>query len=318
MFASLTFISGDGKIEREELKNVLALCAHDIGLEFENYLEQIAEAVFDKTDHTDRNTISFDDLKEVLQLRPNLINELSLINTTNSASDNSSNKQLKQQQGRPTILVTQEHNHHLSSTSTISKTNNTSFWDSLLARYSTKLPILNKLRWEYISNNLARVGFFCSLSILLLALFAARIVTYWQQCGWLMLARASGQCLNFLCSIIVLLVCRRSINHLRCKGFGQYLPLDDSVYFHKLIGWLIVFHATLHTVGHILNFNRVSGEKNIPLASLLIDTHLGIGWIGGSACLTGWILLVILLVMALAQPYARRFGKFEVIHTITW
>lgn len=57
----------------------------------------------------------------------------------------------------------------------------------------------------------------------------------------------------------------------------------------------------------------MSSVMQVPVAELLTSTHFGIGWVGGSACITGWILLVVLVTMGISSmPFVRRNGKFEV------
>ncbi|CAG2104786.1 unnamed protein product, partial [Medioppia subpectinata] len=160
-----------------------------------------------------------------------------------------------------------------------------------------------------------RVAFLLTLLLMNLVLFIWRSYEY-RAFGWLvMLARANGQCLNFTCAIIIVCVCRKSITKLRSIGFSEYLPLDHYVYYHKLIGWAVVFYSLFHTVMHVINFKVLSKVTTISWFDFLFSTHLGIGWIGGAASLTGWILLALLVAMMVpAQPFMRRSGKFEVFY----
>ncbi|XP_013785082.1 NADPH oxidase 5-like [Limulus polyphemus] len=129
------------------------------------------------------------------------------------------------------------------------------------------------------------------------------------------LARACGHCLNFTCMFVLLPVLRLSLTWLRTHGFSQYLPVDHGVYFHKLTAWFIIFYSIFHTIMHICNFARVSEGDSSLTVWLLFTTEVGIGWVGGAACLTGWILLVILFVMFVcAQKCVRQRGMFEVFH----
>lgn len=287
-------IDGNGLIQREELFKVLALCAHDIGLEMDAYLEQIVETVFSYARLNQAGSITFDGLKEVLRRRPNLINELSLA------------KKVHENAG----LHNRRHDTYRGITNYLAN-----YWELTTSSLAKWIPIFNKLRWEYISNNLVRFNFFLFIFFTSLILFSSRIYSYWGQCGFLIWARASGQCLNFFCSAIVLLVCRRSISLLRSNGFGRYLPLDDHIYFHKMFGLFIVGHSFSHALGHLFNFYIESRKEGSPsLAEYLFGVHLGIGWIGGCASLTGWLLLIIILVMASAQPFSRSLGKFELFY----
>jgi len=286
---------GNGMIQREELIDVLALCAHDIGLEVDAYLEQIAEAVFSNAHLTRCGAITFEGLKEVLKHRPNLINELSLARCMHHTTRGGR----RPRDGCNGVIDTISSN-----------------WESLANRLGQRIPICNKLRREYVSNNLVRFNFFLTILFISICLFIGRIASYWLSCGFLILARASGQCLNFFCSIVVLLVCRRSISFLRSHGFGRYLPLDDHVYFHKMIGLFIVGHSISHTFGHLVNFylESIKKESKITWTEYLFSTNLKIGWIGGCASLTGWFLLIILAIMSLAQPFSRSLGKFELFY----
>ncbi|XP_054159931.1 NADPH oxidase 5-like [Oppia nitens] len=175
--------------------------------------------------------------------------------------------------------------------------------------------IFLKLNWNYIRNNIQSVVFLWLLIVFNLILFIYRAYEY-RQSGWLvMMARSNGQCLNFMCAFIIVCVLRKSITKLRSIGLSEFLPLDHYVYFHKLMGWLIVFYSIFHTVMHVMNFRYLSQTTPISWSQYLFSTRLGIGWIGGAACLTGWLLLIILMVMMIpAQPFMRRSGYFEVFY----
>lgn len=327
---------GNGMIQRDELFNVLALCAHDIGLEMDSYLEQIVETIFSSAQLNTSGSITYEGLRDVLRKRPNLIFELSLCKSchdltratssyktassaasstrsllSNSAASNNSSGYADSNYYSGLLGPTGQCQPQLGFGQRAAIA-----WDALVCQLGQHFAICNKLRTEYVSNNLVRFNFFLFLVLTSLGLIIGRIVTYWNHCGFLILARASGQCLNFLCSIVVLLVCRRSISLLRSKGFGRYLPLDDHVYFHKMIGLFIVGHSLAHAFGHVLNFRLVSLEDNPKYTWLeyLFSTHTGIGWIGGCASLTGWLLLLIILIMASAQPFSRSLGKFELFY----
>lgn len=290
-------VDGNGRIQREELTKVLALCAHEIGLEVDDYLEQIADAVFTNAHVTQTGDITLDGLREVLKLRPNLVEELALVIHPR-----------EQTNFRPEPSMRCKLHEHAAFNK----------YDSFLERLTSDLPFANKLRWEYISNNYVKICFLLSILTILACLYISRIFTYWGSCGFVIVARASGQCLNFLCSVVVLFVCRRSISYLRSRGFGRFLPVDDHVYFHKLIGWLILGHSIFHTFGHFMNFvvETQKPDNTHTWLEFAFSTRLGIGsgFIKGSASVTGWLLLVILFLMAFAQPYARSLGRFELFY----
>ncbi|KAH6921619.1 hypothetical protein HPB50_003609 [Hyalomma asiaticum] len=140
-----------------------------------------------------------------------------------------------------------------------------------------------------------------------------------------LVAREFGQLLNFVCAFTALPVLRHCITWLRSHGAGRFVPLDSSIYYHKLTGWCIFVYSILHTLAHVLNFIRLSKGDYHILALFLFTTHHDIGWVGGTASITGWVLLVVLMVMVVCSlPCLRRSGRFEVfyfthlLYTVFW
>lgn len=64
----------------------------------------------------------------------------------------------------------------------------------------------------------------------------------------------AGQCLNFNCGFILILMLRQCITFLRTHGFSSVLPLDQHIYLHKMTGVLIAIFSVMHTLMHLLNF----------------------------------------------------------------
>ena len=50
---------------------------------------------------------------------------------------------------------------------------------------------------------------------------------------------------------------------LRNMGLAHKLPLDHSIYFHKVVGWLIFSQAWLHTISHLINFGKLFISKQL-------------------------------------------------------
>lgn len=131
-----------------------------------------------------------------------------------------------------------------------------------------------------------------------------------------------GQCLNFNCAFILVLMLRQTLTFLRSRGLSSVLPLDQHIYLHKLTGWLIVFFGCLHTVMHLINFSffvvydPVINADNYTLAEFFFTSRPGLfGLIGGWANPTGFALIVILMVMFVCSlPFVRRGGSFEVFY----
>ncbi|KAH9393548.1 NADPH oxidase 5 [Tyrophagus putrescentiae] len=178
------------------------------------------------------------------------------------------------------------------------------------------MQLWRKLQWNYIRNNPQSVSFTLVVYLLFTGfLFVTRWLAYRRTNPFLAQARACGQVLNFHCAFIVLMILRKTITVLRAFGLGRYLPLDHYVYFHKLTGWSITFFSFWHTFAHLGNFLLMSKTTTIPYLSLLFSPFLGIGWVAGTACISGWMLcLVLALMLVLSMNFIRRSGKFEVFY----
>lgn len=150
-----------------------------------------------------------------------------------------------------------------------------------------------QLTKPYMKNNYVYIVFISIFVLINVALFLTRLYEYRTSNGYVMVARAcgksfafaifykspwliiirlvtpeyhsyfhkrnfnTGQCLNFNCSFILVLMLRQCITFLRTHGFNSVLPLDQHIYLHKVTGALIGIFGVLHTVMHLLNFGTI-------------------------------------------------------------
>ncbi|CAL8130286.1 unnamed protein product [Orchesella dallaii] len=70
---------------------------------------------------------------------------------------------------------------------------------------------------------------------------------------YLILARSSGQCLNFNCTFLVILMLRQCLTFLRSRGASIFLPIDQHIKFHKLTGIFTFVFGVFHTVMHLIS-----------------------------------------------------------------
>ena len=72
------------------------------------------------------------------------------------------------------------------------------------------------------------------------------------------IARGCGQCLNFNPMFVITFMFRRVLSWIRSTKVSFLFPLDQSIRFHKLVGWTILVFASIHTVSHIINFGKLA------------------------------------------------------------
>lgn len=133
------------------------------------------------------------------------------------------------------------------------------------------------------------------------ALFLTAVEAYAAAGFWVQLARGCGACLNFNGALVFVPVMRHVIDWVRRVPIARWLPIDDALFFHRLIGRALFGFSLVHTAAHLTNY--------------ALHSPLGVwGSLSGtSAGQTGLALLVVTVVMwALALPAIRRTGHFEV------
>ncbi|KAL9707855.1 hypothetical protein quinque_011373 [Culex quinquefasciatus] len=194
--------------------------------------------------------------------------------------------------------------------------------ENVVRKKQKKKPLPHQLTAPYIKNNYVYLSFLAVFTLINVGLFISRAIQYRKSNGFVILARACGQCLNFNCAFILVLMLRQCITFLRTRGFTAVLPLDQHIYLHKLTGVLVAAYSLLHTIMHLFNFTTivvndpVINANNYTTAEWLFTARPGLfGLVGGCANPTGIALFVILLVMFIcSQPFVRRGGSFEVFY----
>uniref|UniRef100_A0A8C6XT15 NADPH oxidase 5 n=1 Tax=Naja naja TaxID=35670 RepID=A0A8C6XT15_NAJNA len=180
-------------------------------------------------------------------------------------------------------------------------------------RKSQTPHILSPVYWHNNKSKLLLLGSYACVNIILFILASLK------QAGsgiWIVVARGCGQCLNFNCAFILVLMLRRSLTWLRTTWVAKVLPLDLNVILHQLMGYMVGALTILHMGAHVINFVRLSQAKGgYHLWEYLFTTRPGIGWIRGTASLTGLLLqLLISLMLVCSTPLVRRSGHFEVFY----
>ncbi|XP_065216938.1 NADPH oxidase 5-like [Planococcus citri] len=281
-------LDGDGLIQHRELQHVMRACMEENGMRFsEDQIEDLTIALFEDADADARGAITYGALKNQLEKHDGLLENLSI------SIDRWLVPPKPKCKSRPA---------------------------SFIGKLVTMKPY--QLTLPYIKNNYVYLSFLGMFLLINLVLFVLRAIQYSDQHYYVIFARACGQCLNFNCAFILVLMLRHCITFLRTRGASSFLPLDQHIYMHKLTGMFICFYGVIHTVMHLLNFtyevlpDLYMNAEEYTLAEWLFTSIPGkFGLIDGWANPTGVILVVILLIMFIcSQPFVRRGGSFEIFY----
>uniref|UniRef100_K7G8Z5 NADPH oxidase 5 n=1 Tax=Pelodiscus sinensis TaxID=13735 RepID=K7G8Z5_PELSI len=150
----------------------------------------------------------------------------------------------------------------------------------------------------YWHNNRSKLLCMGGYGCLNLLLFTWAALWHAPLGAWVMVAKGCGQCLNFNCTFLGALMLRRCLTWLRATWVAKVFPLDQNVVFHQLVGYVVVALSVVHTGAHVVNFVRLAQRQGRPaLWEYLFTTRPGIGWIHGSAALTGIALQLLLCLI---------------------
>nr|CAD7198632.1 unnamed protein product [Timema douglasi] len=271
-------LDGDGLIQDRELQHVMRACMEENGMKFsEEQIDDLTMALFEDADADNRGAITYEALKNQLEKHGGLLENLSI----------SIDRWLVPPKPKPPPR-------------------------SLIGKLTALKPY--QLSRPYMKNNYVYLIFVAVYFLINAGLFISRSIEYRNHNGYVILARACGQCLNFNCMFVLVLMLRQCITFLRTHGFSMIFPLDQHIYFHKLTGVVIFFFSVFHTIMHMLNFSVNS--NNYTLYEWIMTSKPGkYGMVGGAANPTGVSLIVILMVMFIcSQSFVRRGGSFEIFY----
>ncbi|KAJ8958730.1 hypothetical protein NQ318_016458 [Aromia moschata] len=265
-------LDGDGLIQHKELQHVMRACMEENGMQFsEEQIVDLTVAMFEDADTQNRGAITYEALKNQLEKHGGLLENLTI----------SIDRWLVPPKPKTPP-------------------------SSIIGRVLSFRPY--QLTLPYVKNNYVYLIFLGVFLIVNAALFISRAIEYRKSNWFTIFARACGQCLNFNCMFILILMLRQCITFLRTRGFSSVLPLDQHIYFHKLTGMFIFGYSFLHTIMHVCNFSlivvndTVLNAKNFTTSEWLFTSKPGLfGLIGGLANPTGFALLLILCVMCVCS-----------------
>jgi len=218
-------LNDDGLIDESDLREVMKACMVENGMHFdEKEVSDLATALFEDAVQEGCSGITVDDLKDQLQRHEGLLENLTI----------SIGRWLVPP--KPSAAKT---------------------W---YQTFQEKLP--HHFTASYWKNNkpfLLTLYLIIGVNIVLMVQRAYYFKDFAMLNGYTpnvfyMISRACGRAILFNTVVSLVFVLRYLMTFLRNMGLAHKLPLDHSIYFHKVVGWLIFSQAWLHTIAHLINF----------------------------------------------------------------
>lgn len=256
----------DGCIDRQELAKFIRASLREANLELPTEkLQQLRDILFEKADTNQDDEISLSEFKKLLNQSPRLQKVLSV-----------SPEQWLKSPVPPNSVSSSPQD----------------YWVR---------------QWHYLQNNWGKCLFVFLYFAVTVSLFfyAYTNPDYQRQTSWYRVARGCGLALNFSGALILIPIMRGLMTWLRKTKLNDYLPIDEHIEFHKIIGHTIFFLAVIHTVAHIGNYSL--GNQDFQLKPIYGPDF------------TGLLLIVLLLMMWVTSlPFVREKGNFDLFSKIHW
>ena len=119
------------------------------------------------------------------------------------------------------------------------------------------------------------------------------------------IARGAGACLKLDCALILLPTLRLALTWVRRVPRLQFLPVDEALGFHRVLGSAILAFAWLHTLAHLWNRDPGLGHNPLQVIAAMKAGPTGLVLLLG---------LTVLWVFALPRVRALRFEAFHYSH----
>ena len=186
----------------------------------------------------------------------------------------------------------------------------TSIWIKPKFIHKKKKTRLMRLR-DMIVNRRATLIFWSAYLLINLACMLTAFFTYYGNSPWLVTARVMGNSLNFNCAFILVLVLRKHFTWIREKGGCAFLPIDDFIEIHKIVGIVILIETLIHTFVHLINLYNVCADTGYNYLESLFTWKITIGFPTGIIDL---VLFIVILIFSM--PYVRNHGFFQLFYWI--
>ncbi|HBL10749.1 MAG TPA: ferric reductase [Cyanobacteria bacterium UBA11162] len=259
-------INGDDSIDKAEIAHLIAASLNENNLTFKpEQINDLVDILFLEADSDSTGEISFAEFKSLISKFPDLIEAMTV----------SPVSWLRPHKASSPAVSTQE------------------------KKRSTQSYIKH-----YIQNNWVKLAFLTLYIAVNLFLFFGAVERYANLGAnvYVQIARGCGATLNFNGALILIPMMRHFMTWLRKSSLNNYLPIDESIEFHKLVGQVMFALAVVHTLAHFFNYTTLP----TPFIESLFGTKAG---------LSGFLLLLVFTIMwVTAQAPIRKGGKFTLFY----
>lgn len=119
------------------------------------------------------------------------------------------------------------------------------------------------------------------------------------------MAKAAALVLYFDLAVLIFPVCQTLTSTLKRTRLGGCIHNDSNIFFHKMVGWYLVFFVSVHTLGHWINFALLAAKNGTGFKGFLIINFGTIpGW-------SGYVMLITLGLIAVTSLQRFRLANFE-------
>ena len=160
--------------------------------------------------------------------------------------------------------------------------------------------LLQRLR-RSIENHVPWIGFLSLWACANAGMFAWGVISHRHDGPFIMLARGAGATLDLNGALILFSVMRGLLTRLRNSSLGRWLPLDDALSIHRLLGHSLLVAGVVHSAAHFANYAQKLGLGHALGTSSAAQTGVG-------------LLLLTLVMWAFSLPPIRKSGRFELFY----
>ena len=125
-----------------------------------------------------------------------------------------------------------------------------------------------------MKNNANRIVFLILYILIILGLISYvavyRTVIYKAQSIWQIFARIGGMLINLNYALAISLMLKQTMTVIRrCYYLRLFIPVDDHIDAHRLVGTMLFISAMIHSLGHVIHFatHTEGNQFNLSLSN---------------------------------------------------